>query len=182
MKIIPRLVAILEKIVAGNKTLVGLYANFYSDVIENEIKLAAISAKDRVLNIGCGGIPFSALLIAKLSGARVWAVDCDMKAVQVARCCVAAQKLDHLITIVHLNGVDPVPFDFDVALVALQARPKKAILDNLLQTGNSNCRLIFRRPRREMAHQYDLLPPKPVYSDIVGQDKTTFDSSVLYAS
>lgn len=182
MKIIPMVVAFLEKRVAGSRVLVSLYAGFYRDVISNEISLAAITAKDRVLNIGCGGIPFTAILIARMTGARIWAVDCDEAAVQVARRCVAAQQLDHLITVLHLNGTAMIPFDFDVALVALQARPKKAILDNLLGRGNSRARLIFRRPRREMAHQYDMLPARPLFKDFIGQDKATFDGSVLYAN
>lgn len=181
MKIIPALVAWLEKKVAGNRTLVSLYANMYRDVIDNEIRLAKITAADRVLNVGCGGIPFTAILTARLTGARVWAIDCDEAAVQVARRCVAAQRLDHLIKIIHLDGAAMIPFAFDVALVALQARPKKVILDNLLQRGGSRARLIFRRPRREMAHQYDLLPSRPECCDFIGQDKATFDRSVLYA-
>ncbi len=182
MKIIPRVVAFLEKKVAGNRTAVSLYANFYREVVNNEIKLAAISERDRVLNIGCGGIPFTAILIARLTGARVWAIDCDKQAVEVARRCVAAQQLENLVTVVHLDGTDIIPFDFDVALVALQARPKEAILENLLQSSDSKARLVFRRPRREMAHQYDLLPTAPLFCDSIGQDKTTFDCSVLYAN
>lgn len=181
MKIIPTLVAYLEKKVAGNRTLTSLYANYYQQVIDNEIKLASITAKDRVLNIGCGAIPFTALLVARKTGARVWAVDCDKTAVKIARRCVAAQQLEHLVTVMHLDGTDSIPFDYNVALVALQAKPKKAILENLLKSGAAQARLVFRRPRREMAHQYDLLPARPLFSDFIGQDKATFDCSVLYA-
>ncbi len=182
MKIIPMLVAFLEKIAAGNKTLVSLYANYYQQVIDNEIELAAITAEDRVLNIGCGAIPFTALLTARKTGARIWAVDCDKTAVKVARRCVSAQQLEHLVTVMHLDGADNIPLDFDVALVALQAKPKKAILENLLRSGGAQARLVFRRPRDEMAHQYDLLPALPLFSDFVDQDKATFDGSVLYAN
>ncbi len=181
MQIIPGLVAFLEKKVAANRTIVSLYAGYYRKVVENEIKLASITAEDRVLNVGCGGIPFTAVLIAKMTGARVWAIDCDEAAVKVARRCVAAQRLEHLVTVVHHDGAAQIPFAFDVALVALQAKPKKAILENLLQQCGSRARLIFRRPRRELAHQYDLLPPRPLFCDFIGQDKATFDLSVLYA-
>lgn len=182
MKVIPGVVASLEKRVAGVRTIVSFYANFYRGVVNNEIKLAAITEMDRVLNIGCGGIPFTAILIARLTGARVLALDCDKEAVEVARRCVAAQQLENLIKVLHLDGTEVIPFDFDVALVALQARPKKAILDNLLQSCNSKARLVFRRPRREMAHQYDLLPAAPLYYNSIRQDKTTFDCSVLYTN
>jgi trans-aconitate methyltransferase len=182
MKIIPMLVAFLEKKVAGNRTLMSFYANYYHQVIDNEIKLASITAKDRVLNIGCGAIPFTALLTARKTGARVWAIDCDKTAVKVAQRCVVAQQLEHLVTVMHLDGTENIPIDFDVAIVALQAKPKKAILDNLLKSGSAQARLVFRRPRSDMAHQYDLLPARPLFSDFIGQDKATFDGSVLYAN
>jgi hypothetical protein len=70
MKIIPISVAFLEKKVAGCRTLVSLYANYYHQVIDNEIKLASVTANDRVLNIGCGAIPFTAILTAKKRGLK----------------------------------------------------------------------------------------------------------------
>ena len=182
MKIIPGVVAFLEKKIAVNRTVVSLYANFYREVVKNEIKLAEITEKDRVLNIGCGGIPFTAILVARLTGARVWAIDCDKDAVEVARRCVAAQQLEKLVTVVHMDGGDTIPFNFDVAVVALQAKPKNKILENLLQSSDSKVRLVFRRPRRELGHQYDLLPSMPLFCDSIGQNKTTFDCSVLYAN
>lgn len=180
MKIIPRLVAFLEKKVAGNRALVALYAGYYRQVIDNEITLAAISASHRVLNVGCGAIPFTALLVARKTGAKVWALDCDEAAVNAARQCVAAQQLEHLVTVMHLDGTEEIPFDFDVAVVALQAKPKNEILKNLLKYGGARARLVFRRPRSELAHQYDLLPARPRFSGFINQGMATFDKSVLY--
>lgn len=181
MKIIPGLVAFLEKKVARNRVLVSLYGGYYRQVIDNEINLAAISAHDRVLNVGCGAIPFTAILIARKTGAKVWAIDCDETAALIARQCVAAQQLEHLVTVMHLDGTEEIPFDFDVAVVALQAKPKNDILENLLKYGGPQARLVFRRPRSELAHQYDLLPARPYFSDCINQGMATFDQSVLYA-
>jgi protein-L-isoaspartate O-methyltransferase len=181
MKIIPQVVAFIEKKVACNKNLVSMYSNFYQQVIENEINLAAISENDQVLNVGCGAIPFTAILIAQKTGAKVIAIDCDQIAVKVARQCLATQQLDDLVTVMHLDGAGEIPFTFDVAIVALQAKPKKAILENLMKNGNGQVRLVFRKPRRKLAHQYDLLPDKPQVSAYINQDKATFDISVLYA-
>ncbi len=182
MKIIPMLVASLEKKSANNKILVSLYANYYRKVISNEIKLASITAKDHVLNVGCGAIPFTAILTAKMTGARVWAIDCDKAAVKIARLCVAKQQLDHLITVMHLNGIDAIPFNFDVAIVALQAKPKKEIMENLLERSSAQNRLVFRRPRSKIAHLYDMLPSRPHFSNSINQEMATFDRSVLYVS
>jgi D-arabinose 1-dehydrogenase-like Zn-dependent alcohol dehydrogenase len=181
MKIIPKLVAFLEKRVALNRALVSLYTNYYHQVIDNEITLATISVRDRVLNIGCGAIPFTALLIARKTGAKVWAIDCDESAALIARQCVASQQLEHLVTVIHLDGAEEIPFDFDVAVVALQAKPKKEILENLYKSGSVQARIVFRQPRPELAHQYDLLPAQPRFCGCIKQGMATFDKSVLYA-
>ncbi len=182
MKIVAPAVAMMEKKVASSRLLVSLYSRIYHEVVNNEIKLAGITARDRVLNIGCGGIPFTALLIAKFTGARVWAIDNDQNAVAVARKCVAAQNMDHLISVINYDGREPFSYDFDVALVALQAEPKQEILDSLVARGGNEARLVFRSPRLEAAHQYDRLPSRPTFSKRIDQKQATFDCSVLYAN
>ncbi len=180
MNIIPKAVALMEKQIAVIPMLVSLYANFYSEVVNNEISLAGITADDRVLNIGCGGIPFTSILIARQTGAKVWAVDRDSEAVNVARRCIEKTGLHRLIAVEHYNGVDPLPFDYSVAIVALQVEPKKEVLDNLMQNGIPGAKIIIRRPRPELSHQYDLLPLTPRPEALTAQKQVTFDSSVLY--
>ncbi len=182
MKIIAPTVAMMEKKITSSRLLVKLYSKFYTDVVQNEIKLAGITSADRVLNIGCGGIPFTALLIAKFTGARVWAIDNDQDAVDVARKCINTQNMDSLISVLNFDGRNLFPYEFDVALVALQAEPKKDILESLAAKGGEAARLVFRSPRSEVAHQYDRLPCHPSFNDRIDQKQATFDCSVLYAN
>ncbi len=180
MNIIPKTVALMEKQIAGIPHLVSLYANFYREVVQNEIVLAGIVSDDRVLNIGCGGIPFTSILIARQTGATLWAVDCDKDAVNVARRCIEKAGLNKLISVEHFNGLDKIPFNYSAAVVALQVEPKKEVLENLMQNGLPGARIITRRPRPELEHQYDLLPITPKPQAITVQRQVTFDSSVLY--
>lgn len=180
MSIIPKAVALMEKQIAFIPLLVSLYASFYREVVDNEISLAGITADDRVLNIGCGGIPFTSILIARQTGAKVWAVDRDSESVNVARSCIEKTGLGRLISVEHYNGIDPLPFDYSVAVVALQVEPKKEVLYNLMQNGKPGAKIIMRRPRPELDHQYDLLPAEPEFAALTAQKQVTFDSSVLY--
>ncbi len=180
MKFIPRVVALLEKKAVAGSILAALYSRHYNDVVSREIELAGITSTDRVLNIGCGGIPFTAIIINRLTGARVYAVDRDNEAVEVAKRCIKSCGLENGVTAACIDGTAKIPFDYDVALVALQAEPKKAIFENLISQGSPGARLIFRRPRKELAHQYDLLPEEPQPCELVCQNEITFDSSVLY--
>ncbi len=180
MNTIPSIVALMEKKSVTSSMLVSLYSGLYNGVIRKEIKLAGINSKDRVLNVGCGAIPFTAIKVAKLTGARVWAIDRDDKAVAAACECISTVGMQDLIQVAKLEGCEPVPFGFDVALVALQVAPKKDVLLNLVECCEPGGRLIFRKPRKRLKHHYDFLPADPAPLKNVRQNQLTFESSVMY--
>lgn len=180
MAFIPSIVAAMEKRVAAVPLLVSIYSRIYNDVINKEIALAGIGPLDRVLNVGCGGIPFTAIQVARLTGAGVLAIDRDEKAVEAASCCIKALKLENLVEVKKADGTEPLSYPFNVALVALQAEPKRKLIDNLMAEGKPSARLVFRSPREELSHQYDLLPREPLPVGEVTQNQVTFNKSVLY--
>ena len=180
MGIIPSMVALMEKRAAANPIWVSLYSQRYHKVIDKEIKLARINSGSHVLNIGCGGIPYTAIMIARYTGAKVWAIDRDEKAIKAARRCIASLQMENQVEVAECDGTGFFPFEFDVAIVALQSEPKEKILSNLMERGAPGARLVFRRPRPEVATQYDILPENPLPLRQTSQNKATFDSSVLY--
>ncbi len=180
MKIIPGIVALLEKKAAAGSILARLYSNHYSRVIQKEIELAGITSGDRVLNVGCGGIPFTAITVARLTGARVYAIDCDREAVVAAKRCIKSFGMEKQVEAACINGTAEIPFEYSVALVALQAEPKKEILNNLALQAAQGAKLVFRKPRPELAHQYDLLPENPEPCALTSHNEATFNCSVLY--
>ncbi len=181
--LIKRTVACLEKLCSRSRLLVTLYSFPYRRVIKNEIALTEITADDRVLNIGCGAIPFTALLIAQFTGARVTAVDRDPDAARRAAACVRRQGWAHRVRVVCCDAARPpwTPADFDVALIALQAEPKAPILAHLLG-GMAATRVAARAPSAAFQTQYDPLPQTYTLADAVAQNMKTFDRSVLFLS
>lgn len=180
MNLIKPSVACLEKKICHFPLLVNLYSRPYRQVIINEIGLAQISAADKVLNIGCGAVPFTALQIAALTGATVWAMDRDADAVKRARFCIEQAGMDERVRVIEGNGAYNVPSGFNVAIVALQAEPKEDILDNLLAAALTGGRLVFRRANNYFKQCYDRLPLKMDPVAEVKQHMQTFDRSVLY--
>ena len=178
--IIAPLVARLEKYGSALPLIPSLYALPYRRVLDREIALASITREDKVINIGCGAIPYSAIYIARTTGAAVHAVDIDKEALDCARRCIAANGLSHLITLEHAPGELSQCSDFSVALVALQARPKQSILEHLLCEGIRGSRIIMRRPQPHLHHEYDVLPRSYPWQMEVMQHMKTFISSVLY--
>lgn len=175
------IVSLLEKICSRCRPLVELYSRPYIRVVQNEIDLAQITATDRVLNVGCGAIPFTAMLVARLTGAHVVAVDRDLQAARLAQACVRKTGLAPLIQVVHCDGAQGAWTSdaFDVAIVALQAEPKAQILSCLYASSQEPKRVVVRVPSVPFRSQYDSLPHGCSIADTVPQDMKTFDRSAL---
>ena len=179
MKIIKRVVSFLEKRIVKYPLFFRLYSYPYKNILKKEIALADISKKDRVLNIGCGSVPFSAIYTAQLTGANVFGIDIDEEACNKAVDLVRRLDLENKLKIFVDNGVTVDPSGYTVILIALQAAPKKDILQNLLQNADKGTRIIFRIPRHCFENQYGNLPKNCSIQESTKQLMLTFDKSVL---
>ncbi len=180
MKIIAPIVAQFEKFCSRIPWVVNLYTSLYKQVLDREISIAQITSSDTVLNVGCGSIPFSAVHIARKTGAQVHAVDIDQDAVIHAQQCIRKLGLSKQISCKHVSGEHISCDIYSVALVALQAQPKKAILKNLMNNAAPGARIIFRRPQPRLLHQYEPLPEEAAVKEEILQHMKTFISSALY--
>ncbi len=185
MSTIARFVAALERRAASKPWFFDIYAFPYRALVARELRLAEVSADDTVIHIGCGSLPFTAVLTAQLSGARVIGVDCDADAVEKARAVVARLGLREQVSIVEADAADDGLPAADVVLVALQARPKAAIYRNIARNaeagpGRRAVRVVFRLPRPGLESEYGTLTPSAPPARAVGHRMPTFDRSELH--
>lgn len=179
MGLIQPLISTWEKCISSIPFITELYSRPYKSIVEKEVNLAGIEASDKVLVIGCGAVPFTAIYLHLFTEAKVWAQDCDLKALKGARACLKKTGLNHMIKVFKGNAAETLPQRFDVAVVALQAEPKEKILQNLLQAVSPGGRLVFRQPSQKFSNQYDSLPQHIDTAGEVWYDMQTFDRSVL---
>ncbi len=174
-KYIQRFTCALEKFLHKHPSLFRLYSLPYSRVLRREISLAGISSKDTVLNVGCGSLPFTAVYIAESTGAKVYAVDNDPKAVKYATDLVDKLGLSGSIKVLEADGKETVPIEFDIAVLALHVEPKSEVLKNLLPK-----KVMMRIPRKSLETSYglDSIPYTPLGQ--VDHMMPTFDRSLLY--
>ncbi len=182
MSWIPPAIAVWEKISSSSKVLTWLYSRPYRRVIENEINLAKFNQDDVILNIGCGAVPFTALYLATLTGAKVHAMDIDHKAASLADNCVKKAGLSHRITVLQGDGSIQFKGSFTASIVALQATPKKLILKALQKAAQPGARFIFRLPSFPYRDHYDGLAADLPARAAAIQPMRTFDRSVLYVN
>lgn len=180
MSYIQPAVAATEKILARFPWLVRLYAAPYKRIVARELAEAAINETDTLLQIGCGAIPFTAIHLAALSRAHIIAIDNDAAAVTQARQLITALGLNSRIEIRQAEGTEVACGNCNAVFVALQARPKAAILAHLLNTCPPGARFIFRAPTQRFSSQYDPVPTAVLTSRWVHQPMPTFKRSFIY--
>jgi protein-L-isoaspartate O-methyltransferase len=171
----------LEKVLTRLPSLAFLYSRPYLGVVEREIRLAAIADRDVVVNIGCGAVPFTAIYLARLTGARVIALDRDREAAEYARKYIKASGLAEIIEVVWGDGAQASPCEgATVWVVALQAAPKKAILEHFQKCAPQGARIMFREPRPVFVNRYDQLPSSARPQSMTSHNMVTFNRTVLF--
>ncbi|MDQ2087731.1 methyltransferase domain-containing protein [Herbivorax sp. ANBcel31] len=170
----------LEKLICRFYPIFQLYHNLYKDVVKKEVELAGITKDDVVLNVGCGAIPFTALHVVEMTGAKVIALDKDRKAVKMARKYLKKYKLDRNIEIKLGDGTSEKLPPFTVAIIALHIKDKDKMLESLKAFGNSRGRIIFRQPVDEHKEEYGYLTDKYQPDEKSFQKMKTFKESCLF--
>jgi len=155
--LIRQFIARLEKVVSHSRWLSALYIAPYKKVLDREIAIANVDSDDVVLNIGCGAIPFTAILLAQKTDAFVYAIDRDLRAVKAAQRVVGKYQLQDRIKVVLHDAVEPFSHDVTLAFLSLQAQPKAKIVDVLKETMRP-FRLLARIPAQRYQRFYDAFP------------------------
>jgi len=176
-----KIFALLEKALTRLRPLASLYSRPYMGVVEREVKLADIGGSDVIVNIGCGAIPFTAIYLARLTGAEIIALDKDKKATECARRYIKDRGLDDIIRVVWGEGAQSVECLRATAwMVALQAVPKNAILNHFFERAPQGARIMFREPRSAFASRYDQLTVSTRPQSVTNHNMIAFNRSVLF--
>ncbi len=118
-------------------------------IVAKEIELAAIKEKTNVLHIG-GGIPYTAVIITRATGAEVVSLEMDAKIVATAQRWIRDRKFEDKIKIIFANGTNFNVSGFDVIILSLNVAPKEKILSNIFNTCGEKTKIIYRSARKPM--------------------------------
>ncbi|KAB2951809.1 class I SAM-dependent methyltransferase [Heliorestis acidaminivorans] len=180
MKLISKLTPLVEQVALRSSWMFRLHKKYYEEVVSKEILLGRITKEDKVLCIGGGPLPCTALEIAQRTGARVDVIDCDRSAVYCARKFVEKLGLTSQIKIFCASGqhIDTSPYT--VVHVALQAMPQDAILRNVWQGAQKGTRVLLRCPDDMRLSFFDQEKnPYCIACSITKQKKATLKKTIL---
>ncbi|MEW6189470.1 MAG: class I SAM-dependent methyltransferase [Actinomycetota bacterium] len=153
-----------EKIWALYPKLSERIEEYYHELIINEGRAAGIDESSRVLLIGAGATPYTAVTLAREFGCHVTGIDKDLIAVLLARLYLRRKAPQLDIKMRYGNGLSFKVDDFDVIVIVLHAKPKERILRAISESSTRNLTVILRNPRGKYVHMYEEM--KTSLSDI----------------
>lgn len=126
-----------------------LACKYYRGVVQREIALANITAKDHILCIGGGICPLTAVLFHQLTGAKVTVIDNNHACIAKATRFVGDLGLGAHVAVHCQDGSsrDMMYADFTVIHVALQVSPREQVLASVEGQMVPGTRLLVRRPK-----------------------------------
>ncbi len=98
----------------------------------------------RVLFIGSGPFPLSAIWLNRILGVSVDGIDVAPAAVRESSSLMASLGLENIIGLRHEPERSYDVSEYDLIVIALLAKPKEQILENIHRTARKDCTVICR--------------------------------------
>lgn len=147
---------------------------------------AGVDSNSKMLFVGSGWVPESALAHANVHGCKVVCVDQNIEAVETSRELIKKLGLENKIKVLHANGEGLDYSDYTHIAVAIMALPKKEILKRIRVSARDDVKIICRTVKK--AKRLIYTPTEgadmdgfKIINDIIAADKTTIISSVILA-
>jgi len=156
---ITKLTQNIERWASENPLVYRFAAQYYRDVIREEVDLAGITDRDHILCIGGGACPFSAILLHQTTGARVTVIDNDSACIPRAQQTIERLALSEHVKVLFQDGSSTeLPFaDYSVVHFALQVCPMEHVFSQVERQVEPGTKLLVRRPRARLHKLYSQL-------------------------
>lgn len=145
---------VIEENASKTKLLRNAMFNYYKDIIKKEVMLADVTNVNKVLCIGGGYMPCTAILFQKLTGAHVTIIDNDKSTLSSAKRLINAVDLNDKVELKYCDGKDIDPSQYDVIHIAMQVSPKTEVFQNIYQGMGEGTKLLIRKPKKHLEGGY----------------------------
>ncbi|SDY35002.1 hypothetical protein [Tindallia californiensis] len=152
---IPQATRLLEIALSHSTFSYPLFQYYYEKIVRDEIKIGGIKRQDRVLCIGGGAFPATAIEIHRQTGAKVDVLDCDQEAVQHASDLLQRMGKNKDINVYVGCGQSFDPKNYQVVHIALQVKNREEVLAHLQKNTHPGTKILARFPRAWMEKFYD---------------------------
>ena len=136
----------LEYWASQSRLVYFILSFYYRHIVKKEVRLAKISADDSVLCIGGGACPYTAILIAKYTGAAVTVIDNNADCVDQAGEQIKRLGLER-VEVSYNEGAVCRYGGYSVIHLAMQISPKEAVLQKIHTEADPGTRVLVRNPK-----------------------------------
>jgi precorrin-6B methylase 2 len=153
-KALDQLYNIYELIFTNISFFSFLYMKFHEPSVKKEIAMAGVQPSEKVLQIGCGAIPYSLLIFSRETHTQVTGIDNQSRSIEKAKKFIGENQN------IHVEQASGETYDvsaFDVILISYGVGDIEAVLRNTLQQLKKNGRIILRKPITETTDYIDSL-------------------------
>jgi protein-L-isoaspartate O-methyltransferase len=173
----------IERLASETAVVYWIASWYYRKVICGEVALANITESDRILCIGGGVCPLSAILLHQTTGAKVTVIDNDFRCIPHAQQTVARLGLSEHIKVRYQDGRDLALSlsDYSVIHFALQVAPLDCVFATVDKRAETGTRMLIRRPKKHLACLYSRLTHSlATYCQSVAHKARNIESTLLY--
>jgi len=144
----------IESLASRTGVLYRLVEKYYVDMVKKEAGLAGIGKDDRILCIGGGCCPFSAILFHRMTSAKVTVVDNNKDCIPKARKVIERLGLSEHIRVVLQDGCASDIKDYSVIHLALQVDPMQQVISDVERRMSPGAKLLVRQPKKQLRGMY----------------------------
>lgn len=139
---------LIDKNKSAKKTLISDYPIYYRYIIslKNEIKLAKINSKDKVLFVGSGPFPITAILIHELTHSQVDCVEINKNSAKLSKKVVNHLNHGDSIHIINKDALTINYSDYTVIVIAILVKPQDKLLETMWKQISKRSRIVYRTP------------------------------------
>ena len=124
----------------------NLYIKFHEFSVLEEIELSQISRYEKVLHIGCGAIPYTSIILARKTNAKIIGIDNKQNIVNAAINCVKRYNLSNKIKIELGDGMTFIVKGYDIVVISYGVSYPDLVLKHVINSMNQNTRIVLRKP------------------------------------
>ncbi|MCJ7572171.1 MAG: class I SAM-dependent methyltransferase [Candidatus Thermoplasmatota archaeon] len=124
------------------------FAELYEKTVGNEYRKERdkfnLSKSKKILFIGCGPYPITALILAEMNGVRIVAIDHNEKCVKISRKVLEQKNINRKISVELGEGLNYPLKGFDTIIASGCSQPKIQVINHILQNSDRKSKIIIR--------------------------------------
>jgi precorrin-6B methylase 2 len=135
---------IIDRLAGASSVIENFYEKTVGREYKKEIDKFDLKKSKKILHIGCGTYPITALSLSELKDIKIVTIDHDEKSIKTARKIIKQKKLEKKISADAGDGIKYPLNTFDTIIISGCSVPKIQVLNHVLQSSQKKSKIIIR--------------------------------------